>query len=91
MGMRKRYDATGKCIGAHNMVFDEIPDDYDIKRVILDEVIAVLIHECMHYYLRATALGFEDRMKKEILTDTATIYFGFFECINRGYIHAGYI
>ena len=35
MGMRERYDATGKCIGAHNMVFDEIPDDYDIKKLSL--------------------------------------------------------
>ena len=35
MGMRKRYDETGKCIGAHNMVFDEIPDDYVIKRLSL--------------------------------------------------------
>jgi len=56
-----------------------------------NEVFAVLIHECMHYYLRLTGLGFPDVHKNEILTDTATIYFGFYDYIYSGYIHVGYI
>lgn len=56
-----------------------------------NEVFAVLIHECMHYYLRLTGLGFSDVHKNEILTDTATIYFGFYDYIYSGYIHVGYI
>ncbi|MCR5104783.1 MAG: hypothetical protein K6B68_10070 [Eubacterium sp.] len=56
-----------------------------------NEVLAVLIHECMHYYMRLTRLGFSDVQKNEILTDTATIYFGFYDYIYSGYIHVGYI
>ncbi len=56
-----------------------------------NEIFAVLIHECMHYYLRLTGLGFPDVHKNEILTDTATIYFGFYDYIYSGYIHVGYI
>ena len=54
-------------------------------------VFAVLIHECMHYYLRLTGLSFSDVHKNEILTDTATIYFGFYDYIYSGYIRVGYI
>jgi len=56
-----------------------------------NEVFAVLIHECMHYYMRFTGLGVSDVHKNEILTDTATIYFGFYDFIYSGYIHVGYI
>ncbi len=55
------------------------------------EVLAILIHECMHYYLRLTRIGYADIHKKDILTDTATIYFGFFEFMYEGYFRAGYI
>ena len=56
-----------------------------------NEILAVLIHELMHYYLRTTGLGFSETIKNEILTDTATIYFGFGEFIDKGYIRVGYI
>ena len=55
------------------------------------EVLAILIHECMHYYLRLTRVGYSDKHKNEILTDTATIYFGFYEFMYKGYFRAGYI
>lgn len=29
--MRARYDENGKLIGVHNMVFDDMPDDYQMK------------------------------------------------------------
>lgn len=35
MGMRRRYDDKGNLRGYHNMIFDEIPDDYQMKKVIL--------------------------------------------------------
>ena len=60
-------------------------------RMMPNNVLAVLIHECMHYYLRTTGLGFQDTLKNEILTDTATIYFGFYEFIYSGYLNVGYI
>ncbi len=56
-----------------------------------NEVLATLIHECMHYYLRTSGIRFDDTIWNEILTDTATIYFGFGEIINRGYVRVGYI
>lgn len=34
--MRNRYDENGNIIGAHRMVFDEIPDEYQIVPIILD-------------------------------------------------------
>ncbi len=34
MGMRNRYDSDGKLVGAHNMIFDNIPDDYIIQKVL---------------------------------------------------------
>lgn len=55
------------------------------------EVFAILIHECMHYYLRLTRMGFPETHKNEVLTDTATIYFGFYEYMYEGYFRAGYI
>ena len=54
MGMRKRYDTTGKCIGSHDMVFDEIPDDYEIKKVILDDKVYDLSFLGVMKYLRST-------------------------------------
>ena len=45
MGMRKRHDATGNCIGAHNMIFDEISDNYIVKKVILDDKVLQLLQE----------------------------------------------
>ena len=31
--MRARYDENGKLLGFHNMVFDDIPDDYQMKTI----------------------------------------------------------
>ena len=56
-----------------------------------DEVIAVLIHECMHYILRQKRLWLENRTKNEYLTDIACLFFGFDEYINKGYILVGYL
>ncbi len=54
-------------------------------------VLAVLIHECMHYFLRHSGIAFSDTHENEILTDTATVYMGFFEYMYHGYIMVGYL
>ncbi|MBR5916684.1 MAG: hypothetical protein IKZ76_01240 [Lachnospiraceae bacterium] len=56
-----------------------------------DEVIAVLIHECMHYILRQKRLWLENTMKNEYLTDIACLFYGFDEYINKGYVLVGYL
>lgn len=54
-------------------------------------ILSVLIHECMHHFLRTMNLGFEDTHKNEVLTDTAALYLGFSKYMNRGYIGVGYL
>ena len=53
MGMRKRFDSNGNCIGSHNMLYDEIPDDYEIKRVILSDKVLDLSYLGVMKYLRS--------------------------------------
>ena len=57
----------------------------------IDEVLAVLIHECMHFVLRQNGISYTDTLKNEYLTDIACIYFGFGEYINVAYIMIGYL
>ena len=54
-------------------------------------ILSVLIHECMHHFLRTIDLGFEDTHKNEVLTDTTALYLGFSKYMNRGYIGVGYL
>lgn len=35
--MRERYDSNGNLIGYHSMIFDNIPDDYKIKSIMLKD------------------------------------------------------
>lgn len=37
MGMRERRDQNGNLKGYHNMIFDDIADDYQIQKVILED------------------------------------------------------
>ena len=55
------------------------------------KTLAVLIHECMHYYLGCRGIYLQDTTSNEYLTDIATLYMGFGDYINRGYVMAGYI
>ena len=83
---------NGKAVGLYRQSNTGSLIEINISQFAMaSEVLAVLIHETMHYYLRFTGLGFSDTLRNEILTDTATIYFGFYEFINSGYLHAGYI
>lgn len=45
----------------------------------LYQIISILVHECMHFYLRYRNIYFNDTERNEILTDAATIYMGFGE------------
>ncbi len=55
------------------------------------KTMAVLIHECMHYYLGCRGIYLQDTTSNEYLTDITTLYMGFGDYINRGYVMAGYI
>lgn len=78
MGMRKRYDETGKCLGAHNMTYDEIPDDYVMKKIILDDKVFDLSYLGVMKYLRSIKVdeSFEDDAyySKEVIGHMALDY-----------------
>lgn len=48
-------------------------------------ITAVLAHEVMHLYLLYQGVHFSDTLKNEVLTDTAAVYYGFGEYLQRGY------
>ena len=57
-----------------------------------DEILAILIHECMHFYLRCKGVGItSDKLFNEYLTDIATIYMGFYKYMHKGYSRVGYL
>ena len=59
MGMRERYDENGNLKGYHNMIFDNIPDDYQIQKVILDDKVYDLSYIGIMKYLRSIEAGKE--------------------------------
>ncbi|MBR6238674.1 MAG: hypothetical protein IKQ83_06495 [Lachnospiraceae bacterium] len=56
-----------------------------------NDVVATLVHECMHFYLNAIGLRYEDRNMNEYLTDVATVYMGFYDIVEKGYFRQGYL
>ena len=52
MGMRPRYDESGKIIGAHNMIFDDISDQYKMQRVLIDKDIQEISYTAFMKQLR---------------------------------------
>lgn len=54
-------------------------------------ILAVLIHECMHYFLGHAGIGYPDTQDNEILTDTTTVYMGFYEYMYHGSVMVGYL
>ena len=76
--------------GLYNPETDEIHISVPNTRTI-DEVLAVLIHECMHYILKEKELWLEDDRENEFLTDLACLFYGFTDQINKGYIMVGYL
>lgn len=55
------------------------------------DVMATLVHECMHLYLNTIGLRYEDRDMNEYLTDVTTVYMGFYDVIEKGYFKQGYL
>ena len=76
--------------GLYNPETDEIHISVPNTRTI-DEVLAVLIHECMHYILKEKELWLEDDRENDFLTDLACLFYGFTDQINKGYIMVGYL
>lgn len=75
--MRNRYDSNGKIIGAHRMIFDDTPDDYQLKPLIGEN------HPDLSYagtmkFLRRIKAGVEfenyDYYSKEVLSSLALDY-----------------
>ncbi|MCR5127239.1 MAG: hypothetical protein K6B69_03955 [Lachnospiraceae bacterium] len=54
-------------------------------------ILAVLIHECMHYFLEHSGIRFPETQENEILTDTTTVYMGFYEYMYHGSVMVGYL
>lgn len=59
MGMRERYDQNGDLIGCHNMIFDEIPDNYLIQKVLLEDIVYDLSYIGVMKHLRTIKAGKE--------------------------------
>lgn len=55
------------------------------------EILATLIHECMHFHLRARGIIMADKKKNEYMTDIATVYYGFYQYMYKGYGRVGYL
>ena len=56
-----------------------------------NEILAVMVHECMHMYLNTVGIRYDDREMNEYLTDVATVYMGFYDIVTSGYFHQGYL
>lgn len=59
MGMRERHDQNGNLERYHNMIFDNIPDDYKIQKVILEDKVYDLSYIGVMKHLRTIKAGKE--------------------------------
>lgn len=78
MGMRPRYDENGKIKGAHNMIFDDIPDNYKMRKVLLENQFYDLSYVGFMKKLRDSKVEkmFEDNniYSKEVISHLAIDY-----------------
>lgn len=76
--MRKRFDKDGKLIRYHQILFDNIPDDYQIRKTILEDGVLDLSYLSVMKYLRTSKVfdEFEDDKvySSEILSYMALDY-----------------
>lgn len=76
--MRARYDSNGNIVGCHRMIFDDIPDDYQIKRVIFDDKVYDLSYLGVMKHLRDNKVAeeFEDNTfySSEVISHMALDY-----------------
>jgi len=59
MGMRERRDQNGNLKGYHNMMFDDIADDYQMQKVILEDKVYDLSYLGVMKHLRTIKVGEE--------------------------------
>lgn len=55
------------------------------------EILAILIHECMHFFLRCRAITMLNTKENEYLTDITSVYMGFYKYMKKGYGRVGYL
>ena len=76
--MRARYDENGKMIGSHNMIFDDVPDDYQVGKFLLSGQVPDLSFLSVMKHLRDIKVAdeFEDNdyYSKEVLSHLAIDY-----------------
>lgn len=76
--MRERYDENGKLVGLHNMIFDEVPDDYQMGSFLLNGRVQDLSYIGVMKHLRSikAADEFEDKYfySKEVISHLAIDY-----------------
>ncbi len=76
--MRERYDDNGNLIGSCRMIFDEIPDDYQIQKVILEDKVFDLSYLGIMKHLRDNKVAeeFSDNTfySSEVLSNMALDY-----------------
>ncbi len=88
--MRARYDENGKLLGFHNMVFDDIPDDYQMKTIFPNIDLPDLSFLGVMKYLRdiKAAKEFEDNSaySAEILSSLALDYLNSALYLQRGIV-----
>lgn len=77
--MRKRFDKDGKLIGYHRVLFDNIPDDYQIRKTLLEDGVFDLSYLSVMKYLRTIKAfdEFEDNQvySSEVLSYMALDYY----------------
>lgn len=76
--MRARYDENGKLIGSYNMIFDDVPDDYQMGKFLLSGQVPDLSFLGVMKHLRNIKVAdeFEDNdyYSKEVLSHLANDY-----------------
>jgi hypothetical protein len=45
----------------------------------------VVVHEFCHFFLSESGIELVNTLENEVLTDTAAVYFGFYEIMREGY------
>ena len=78
MKMRPRYNEAGELIGSHNMIFDDVPDDYQIGSFLISGKMKDLSYLGVLKHLRSIKVAdeFEDNnfYSREVLSHLAIDY-----------------
>lgn len=90
MGMRERYNQNGNIKGYHNVIFDEVSDDYQIQKVVLEDKVFDLSYIGVMKHLRNIEAGdeFSDNefYSSEVLAHMALDYLNSARFLHRGIV-----